>query len=86
MADQMLLERLNECAQSVHVGGETEEDEPPEEGKSIIRTINQAVLFEIVVVTRPAYQETEVEEARAWTAAAPGLIRPDPHPLYRWRL
>lgn len=41
----------------------TEED--PAEGNALIRTIFQAILFELSLVTRPAYSETEVE-ARNW--------------------
>lgn len=37
----------------------TEED--PAEGKALIRTIYEAVLFELSMVTRPAYPETEVD-------------------------
>lgn len=37
-------------------------EEDPEEGNAMIRVINQAVLFEISAVTRPAYDETEIEE------------------------
>lgn len=56
----------------------TEED--PEEGDALIRTIFQALLYEISLVTRPAYEETEVEERSArWEQA------PRSH-LYRWRL
>lgn len=57
----------------------TEED--PEEGDALIRTIFQALLFEISLVTVPAYKETEVE-------ARSGLILPPPpltH-LRRYRL
>jgi len=41
----------------------TEED--PNEGRALIRTIFEAILFEISLVSRPAYSETEVE-ARSW--------------------
>ncbi|WP_111431021.1 HK97 family phage prohead protease [Rhodobacteraceae bacterium DSL-40] len=57
------------------------EEEDPEEGDALIRTIFQALLFEISLVTRPAYSETEVE--------ARSLIMP-PRPQFRaldrWRL
>ncbi len=46
-------------------------EEDPAEGNALIRIINQAVLFEISLVTRPAYSETEVE-ARALAEAAAG--------------
>ncbi len=42
----------------------TEED--PEEGRAIIRTIFEAILFELSAVTRPAYPEAQIE-ARQWT-------------------
>ena len=64
----------------------TEED--PSEGRAIIRTIREAILFELSLVVRPAYSETEVE-ARNWTPA--GLVlpeRPDAglhRTLNRWR-
>ncbi|MEM7696735.1 MAG: HK97 family phage prohead protease [Pseudomonadota bacterium] len=64
---------------------ETLEDEPhdPERGmhRAIIRTITAALLYELSVVTRPAYEEAAVEEARA------GLIVPVRriHSSARWR-
>lgn len=57
------------------------EEEDPAEGRAIIRTILQALLFEISLVTAPAYSETTVE------ARASGLILP-PAPMShfrRWR-
>ncbi|MEM6550409.1 MAG: HK97 family phage prohead protease [Pseudomonadota bacterium] len=45
---------------------ETVEEEDPSEGRAIIRTIRQAILFELSVVSRPAYPEAQVE-ARDWT-------------------
>jgi len=55
------------------------EDEPnnPEEGqhRARIRTILQALLFEISVVTRPAYDEAQVE-ARNWNPVAHAPERP----------
>lgn len=61
---------------------ETVEEENPAEGGALIRTINEAILFEPSLVTRPAYSETQVE-ARNWL---PGkLIRPAMHPAMRWR-
>jgi HK97 family phage prohead protease len=63
----------------------TEED--PAEGRALIRTINAAILFELSLVARPAYSETEIE-ARNWTPNAmvenevSGLHRT----LNRWRL
>ncbi len=59
---------------------ETIEDENPAEGTAIIRTVLQALLYELSIVTRPAYPEAQIE-ARNWQAA------PLPHPLWhqRWR-
>jgi hypothetical protein len=42
------------------------EDENPAEGTAIIRTVLAALLYEMSIVTRPAYPETQVE-ARNWT-------------------
>lgn len=69
---------------------ETIEDEgsDPENGKhnAIIRTVHHALLYEISAVTRPAYNEAQIE-ARAWEATATGN-RPVSVPhrtLNRWR-
>lgn len=64
----------------------TEED--PAEGNALIRTIHEAILFELSLVTRPAYSETEVE-ARSWELQQQNLAAPSPvlhHTLDRWRL
>ncbi|WIY26954.1 HK97 family phage prohead protease [Parasedimentitalea psychrophila] len=45
---------------------ESVEEEDPSEGTALIRTIHQAILFELSLVTRPAYSETEIE-ARSWS-------------------
>lgn len=64
----------------------TEED--PSEGRAIIRTINEAILFELSLVARPAYSETEIE-ARNWTPG--GILVPQAprsglhRTLNRWR-
>jgi len=70
---------------------ETIEEEPvdPERGMhgAIIRTVNDALLYEMSLVTVPAYDDTEVEETRNWNARAcaeapdTGLRRA----LERWR-
>lgn len=55
----------------------------PSEGayNAIIRTVWQALLYEISLVTRPAYPESEVE-ARSWDVSELAL----PHnPMKRWR-
>ena len=61
---------------------ETVEEEDPSEGNALIRTINEAILFELSLVTRPAYPETEVQK-RNWTPG--GVIRPVMHHATRWR-
>ncbi len=64
---------------------ETVEEENPAEGNALIRTINEAILAEISLVTRPAYSETQVE-ARNWTPCAAVEDRTLAHALNRWRL
>ena len=61
----------------------TEEPDRPEEGmnRAIIRTVRQALLYELSIVTRAAYKESQIE-ARNWT---PDLIAPAPVHLERWR-
>ncbi|WP_348767441.1 HK97 family phage prohead protease [uncultured Salinisphaera sp.] len=56
---------------------ETIEDEDPAEGEAIIRTINEAILRELSLVTNPAYPEAQVE-ARSWDAAQPARIARPP--------
>jgi HK97 family phage prohead protease len=60
-------------------------EEDPAEGTALIRVILQALLYELSMVTRPAYDETEVE---AEERSAGGVILPPriTHPLNRWRL
>jgi len=61
-----------------------DEGHDPENGahNAIIRTVLQALLYEISVVTRPAYSEAQVE-ARSWDTTGP-LIVPA-HKIARWR-
>jgi len=61
----------------------TEED--PSEGRAMIRTIFEAILFELSLVSRPAYSETEIE-ARNW-GVCPKLDNTDGlhRTLSRWR-
>jgi HK97 family phage prohead protease len=62
------------------------EEEDPAEGRALIRTIFQALLFEISLVTAPAYPETEVEARTAARAAALATARQRAHEhLRRWR-
>lgn len=59
------------------------EEEDPAEGMALIRTIFAALLYELSVVTRPAYDETQIEE-RNWQPDR--LILPvRVHPSARWR-
>ncbi|MGE0409151.1 MAG: HK97 family phage prohead protease [Amphiplicatus sp.] len=63
----------------------TEEPDNPEEGehRAIIRKIKQALLFELSLVTAPAYPEAQVE-ARNWS---PTIATPRARSyLRRWRL
>ena len=61
----------------------------PENGahNAIIRTVLAALLYELSIVTRPAYDETQIE-ARSWTPNSGGLIRPASGKIsaaQRWR-
>ena len=62
---------------------ETVEEEDPAEGTALIRTIHEALLYELSVVTSPAYKEATVEERNLVSVPAPGLRRP--HVSQRWR-
>lgn len=66
------------------------EEEDPALGTAIIRTIFAALLYEVSLVTRPAYPDTQVE-ARNWKPTEGGVLLPE-HPraglnrsLNRWR-
>ncbi len=62
----------------------TEEENKPEEGmhRAIIRTVLAALLYELSIVTRPAYPEAQIE-ARAWAPAASANLQT--HTRKRWR-
>jgi len=60
------------------------EEEDPAEGRAIIRTILQALLFELSIVTSAAYPETEVEARQFIKPAAPQLLMPATA-MRRWR-
>lgn len=66
------------------------EEEDPKLGTAIIRTVLAALLYELSVVTRPAYSESQVEQ-RNWTPTGGGVLVPEPpragltRTLNRWR-
>ncbi|KGB81967.1 hypothetical protein JT55_10475 [Rhodovulum sp. NI22] len=66
---------------------ETVEDEghDPENGahNAIIRTVHQALLYELSAVTRPAYDKAQIE-ARNWTGGNVGMLVKKSH-IQRWR-
>ncbi|WP_375229899.1 HK97 family phage prohead protease [Roseobacter sp. S98] len=57
-------------------------EEDPSEGNALIRIISAAVLFELSAVTRPAYDETEIEERDKGPLILP---KPRQHVSARWR-
>lgn len=61
------------------------EEEDPAEGTALIRTIFAALLYELSVVTRPAYDETQIEE-RNWRPDR-RIVQPRrlPEGMTRWR-
>ncbi|MBD2840767.1 HK97 family phage prohead protease [Erythrobacter rubeus] len=59
-------------------------DEDPAEGNALIRTIFAAVLFEMSLVTRPAYPDTEAD-LRSFNPA-PAAPHPMTDIMRRWRL
>jgi HK97 family phage prohead protease len=63
----------------------TEEVVDPSRGMygALLRTILQAVLFELSIVTRPAYDEAQVE-MRNWQPTDAGVLVPN-HARRRWR-
>ena len=65
-------------------GAEILEDEPGNPGVQI-RVIRAAVLFELSLVTRPAYKES-IAELRAEDFGLPPVtaLEPDPYEAYRW--
>ncbi|WP_305097480.1 HK97 family phage prohead protease [Croceibacterium aestuarii] len=59
-------------------------DEPPAKGNALIRTIFAAVLFELSMVTRPAYLETEAD-LRAFNPTAEQGAARHFQAMARWR-
>jgi len=59
---------------------ETVEEEDPSEGQALIRTIRAALLYELSIVTSPAYKDSTVE-GRAWKLPTARRIPG----AYRWR-
>lgn len=66
----------------------TDEPDRPEEGmhRAIIRRILQAILVEMSLVVRPAYQDATVEAARSWQPPAqPPRMFLTSRAMNRWR-
>ena len=65
----------------------TQEPIDPAAGQhgAIIRTIHQALLFELSIVTRPAYDQAQVE-MRDWQAPRHGVAVPQLRRSPGWRL
>lgn len=65
---------------------ERTEEEDPAEGRALIRTIFEAILVELSLVTAPAYPETEVEARAIDRAVALAAARQRAFDRYRrWR-
>ncbi|MBT8474847.1 MAG: hypothetical protein HKO95_04735 [Rhodobacteraceae bacterium] len=63
---------------------ETVEEEDPSEGTALIRTVKQALLYEVSAVTRPAYPQAQIE-ARDWQTDAMPELAAMATALKRWR-
>ena len=71
-------------------GAQSVAEEDPDQGKALIRTVHKAVLYELSLVTRPAYPDASAQvEARSWEltgqATAP-VNNSTRNPRNRWRL
>lgn len=64
--------------------GTLDEQGQPRRG-ALIRTVLAALLYELSVVTRPAYPNAQIE-ARSWQTASLPRVRDLSNPLNRWRL
>ena len=70
---------------------ERTDEEDPKLGMALIRTVLQALLYELSVVTKPAYPEAQIE-ARNWSLTDGGVVLPDGpdtglhRTLSRWRM
>ena len=74
-------ERAVEDAESV----EREPDNPDEgQNGAVIRTVKAALLYELSLVTRPAFEEAQVE-ARRWQANDPARLPAAVPAPWRWR-
>jgi hypothetical protein len=74
-------ERAVEDAESVE-----REPNNPDEGQhgAVIRTVKAALLYELSLVTRPAFEEAQVE-ARRWQADDPDRLPASVPAPWRWR-
>jgi len=64
-----------------------EEEYAPEEGKhrALIRTVREAILFELSIVTRPAYRDSSAEITRMADYRGRGGVAEIVRRRYRWR-
>jgi hypothetical protein len=84
-------ERAVEDAEEIErepANGEPDENGDPQQG-AIIRTVKAALLYELSIVTRPAFEEAQVE-ARRWRPDNPKLLGAPcgdkvRQPQWRWR-
>ncbi|WP_238368895.1 HK97 family phage prohead protease [Heliomarina baculiformis] len=69
----------------VSPNAETVEEEDPSLGMALIRTVHDALLYELSAVTRPAYPEAQIE-ARSWQPLGAVAQRVASRPAtFRWR-
>jgi len=75
-------ERAVENAETVE--REPDNGEGSNERGAIIRTVNAALLFELSIVTRPAFEDAQVE-ARNWQPAVSAEVPQTRPAAWRWR-